>query len=292
MAGSTGGEEMRGMRRTRKMGLCLVAVLAISATATASASAAEYELAGLPEIGRCVKVAPKTGTYVGGQCLRVAPPGKGNYEWMPGPGANAKFTFSTEQVVLQGTGAPKLNISCEFAEGEGEYVNSKTLTVSKLVISDCKTPKKSESEPLVKTWCQNVGNLRGEVTGQELTGEVGYIVKKGQVGLDLKAKTGKTIALFECGGSSEIGVERGTGTGTFEELEGSVIGRVKKLSRMVEENVLTFKTSAGKQVPEMFEGGVKDTLIDNVGLTKTAEPMTLTAVATVVNGEKLEIKAR
>jgi hypothetical protein len=61
---------------------------------------------------------------------------------------------------------------------------------------------------------------------------------------------------------------------------------------MVEENILTYKTSAGKQLPEMFEGGAKDTLIDNVGLTKTAEPMTLTAIATVVNGEKIEIKAR
>lgn len=280
---------MRGMGR---LGLCLVVVVAIGATATASASAAEYELAGLPEIGRCVKVPTGTGTYLGGKCLTVATPGRGKYEWMPGPGEKAKFTFSTEQLVLQGAGAPKLTITCEFAEGEGSYVDSKTVTVSKLVLTDCKTPKKSESEPLVKTWCQNIGNMRGEVTAQELTGEVGYIVKNTQVGLDLKAKTGKAIAVFECGGASEVGVERGTGTGTLEELEGSVIGRVKKINRMVEENILTYKTSGGKQLPEMFEGGAKDTLIDNVGLTKTAEPMTLTAIATVINQERMEIKAR
>jgi hypothetical protein len=280
------------MRRMGRMGLCLVAVCAISATAAATASAAEYELAGLPELGRCVKVASGTGTYLGGKCLTVATPGKGKFEWMPGPGANAKFTFITEQIVLQGTGAPKLTINCEFAEGEGQYVDSKTLTVSKLVLSDCKTPKKSESEPLVKTWCQNIGNLRGEVTAQELTGEIGYIVKPTQVGVDLKAKTGKAIAVFECGGASEVGVERGTGTGTLMEIEGSVIGRIKKINRMVEENLVTFKASGGKQVPEMFEGGVKDTLITNVGIAKTPEPTTLTAIPIVTNKERLEIKAR
>jgi hypothetical protein len=279
------------MRLTGKMGLCLAAVFAIGATATASASAAEYELAGLPEVGRCLKVPAKTGAYLGGKCL--TPVAEGKYEWTPGPGPNGKFTLSTEErITLQGTGAAKLTIGCEFAEGEGQYVDSKTLTVSKLVLFDCRTPKTTESEPLLKTWCQNVGNNRGEITAQELTGEVGYIVANTAVGLDLKAKNGKTIALFECGGASETPVERGTGLGTPAEVEGSVIGRVKKINRMVEENIVTFKTSGGKQVPEKFEGGVKDTLITNVGLTKTPEPTTLSAVVNVLNAEKIEIKAR
>ncbi len=63
----------------------------------------------------------------------------------------------------------------------------------------------------------------------ELTGELGYIehVGKTKVGLDIKAKTGKALVLFECGGADGIDSERGMGTGKLLEVEGSVIGRVK-----------------------------------------------------------------
>jgi hypothetical protein len=274
------------MKRILIVAGCLAACCATFGVVAGSAAAE------LPELGRCVEATGKTGQYIGPKCIGKSATHKGRYEFVPGPGEKKKFTFSTEQIVLQGTGAPKLNIMCEFAEGEGEYTGAKTLTVSKLVVSDCKTPKKTESEPALKTWCQNVSNFRGEVTAQELTGEIGYIVATKSVGLDLKAKTGSTIALFECGGASESPVERGTGTGTLMEIEGSVIGAIKKINVMTEENILTFKVSSGKQVPEMFEGGAKDTLITNVGIAKTAEPTTLKTVSEVTNEEALEIKAK
>jgi hypothetical protein len=264
---------------------CLVASCATFGLAAGTAAAAP------PEFGRCVEVPAKTGKYRGSHCLGISASNKGRYEWMPGPGAKKKFSFITEEVVLHGTGAPKLTIECEFAEGEGEYTSEKAVTVNKLVVNVCKTPKKTEAEAEIKTFCQNVTNFRGEVTGQELTGELGYIVAPKQVGLDLKAKTAKTIALFECGGASEVG-ERGTGTGTLMEIEGSLIGRIKRVNTMLEENVLTFKVKKGVQVPEMFEGGEKDTLITNVGVTKTAEPTTLGTVVETTNEEPLEVKAR
>lgn len=275
-----------------KMKRIVIVAGCLAACCTTFGVVAGSAAAELPELGRCVEAVGKTGKYTGAKCVGTSPSNKGRYEFVPGPGGKKKFTFTTGQIVLQGTGAPKLNISCEFAEGEGEYTGAKTLTVGKLVISDCKTPKKTESEPVLKTWCQNVSNFRGEVTAQELAGEIGYILAKKTVGLDLKAKTGNTIALFECGGASESPVERGTGTGTLMEFEGSVIGAIKKVSVMTEENVITYKVSGGKQVPEMFEGGVKDTLITNVGIAKTAEPTTLKTITELTNEEPLEIKAK
>jgi hypothetical protein len=273
------------MKRIVTVAICLTACCATSGLAVGTAAAEP------PEFGRCVEVPAKTGKYVGSKCLSMSPTNKGRFEWMSGPGAKKKFSFITEPIVLRGTGAAKLSIDCEFAEGEGEYTSATALAVTKLVLIDCKTPKKTESEPALKTWCQSIGNFRGEVTGQELTGELGYIVAQKQVGLNLKAKTGKTIALFECGGASEVG-ERGTGLGTLTEIEGSVIGRIKKVNTMVEENLLTFKVKKGVQVPEMFEGGEKDALITNVGVTKTPEPTTLSTIVEVTNEEALEVKAK
>jgi hypothetical protein len=275
------------MKKIVMVAVCLTACCATSGLAVGTAAAEP------PEFGRCVEAPGKTGKYIGAHCIGMSATGKGRYEWMPGAGEKKKFSVSTGAILLHGTGASKLTITCEFAEGEGEYASAKAVAVNKLVLSDCKTPKKTESEPLLKTWCQGVGNFRGEITAQELTGELGYIVAKTQVGLDIKAKTGKTIALFECGGASEIGVERGTGTGTLMEFEGSVIGRIKKLNSMVEENVLTFKVNKeGVQVPEMFEGGEKDTLITNIGVSKTPEPTTLGTIAEVTNEEAIEVKAK
>jgi hypothetical protein len=264
---------------------CFAAFCATFGLAAGTAAAA------LPEFGRCVAAPGKTGKYRGSHCLGLSASNKGGYEWMPGPGAKKKFSFITEQILLHGTGAPKLTIHCEFAEGEGEYTSEKAVTVTKLVFNACQTPKKTEAEAEIKTFCQSVTNFRGEVTGQELTGELGYIAAPKQVGLDLKAKTAKTIALFECGGASEVG-ERGTGTGTLMEIEGSVIGRIKTINAMREENILTFKVKKGVQVPEMFEGGEKDTLVTNVGVTKTAEPTTLGTLVEVTNEEELEVKAK
>jgi hypothetical protein len=264
---------------------CFAALCATFGLAVGTAAAAP------PEFGRCVEAPGKTGKYAGSHCLNASASNKGRYEWMPGPGGKKKFSFLSEQIVLHGTGAPKLTIDCEFAEGEGEYTSEKAVVVNKLVINDCRTPKKTESEAEIKTFCQSITNFRGEVTGQELTGELGYIAAPKQVGLDLKAKTGKTIALFECGGASEVG-ERGTGTGTLTEIEGSVIGRIKKVNAMLEEDILNFQVKKGVQTPEMFEGGEKDTLVTNVGVTKTPEPTTLSTLVEVTNEEELEVKAR
>jgi hypothetical protein len=272
------------MRRIGKAGTHLAVALALSAAGAGAASAA------LPELGRCEKSPTKTGEYAGNRCLGLSKTGKGAYAWAPGPGVNKKFTAAVEGVVLQTTGPSKISIACQFGEAEGEYTGPRTLTVSKLLFQSC---QQAGAKTVLSSWCQNIGSFRGEVSTNELAGELGYIehTTKTKVGLDLKAKTGTALALFECGGAAEVG-EHGLGTGTLLEVEGSVIGRVKKINVMTEENLLTTTVKAGAQVPEAFEGGVKDTLTTLVGLTKTPAPSTFASVSEVANLEPLEIKAK
>lgn len=274
------------MKRIVMLAGCIVASCVLSGLATAAASAAP------PEFGHCVQVAPKTGEYNGPHCLNPAP-GKGRWDWVAGGGEKKKLTLELSEPVIKSAAR---TITCPFAEGEGEYASAKTVTVSKLVFMDC---QQSGAKTTLESWCQNIGSTKGEIPAKELTGELGYIEHAGnktKVGLDLKATTATALALFECGGAEETipMLEIGTGTGTILELEGSVIGRVKKQNAPVEENLVTFAVNkrTGAQVPEAFEGGEKDTLIENVGLAKTAESATLATMAEIENEEPIEIKAR
>jgi hypothetical protein len=269
------------MKRIVMMAGCIVASCALGGVAAATAAAAP------PEFGSCVEVAPKTGEYAGRNCLAPAP-GKGRFNWVPGGAGNKKFTTEVGSLVFKTAGGGE--VSCVFGEGEGEYTGGKTLSVTKLILSDCKT---AGAKTVFESWCQNIGAFRGEVTANELAGELGYFEKNGKkkVGIDLKAKSGTALATFECGGASEI-TEHGMGTGTLLELEGSVIGEVKKLNKPFEENLVVFAVKAGAQLPEQFEGGVKDTLITNIVVAKTTEATTLATLAEVVNGEPIEVKAK
>ncbi len=75
------------MGRLRMVGLCLLAVLAVAAVAAASASAAA------PEYGRCIKKAGKpSGEGFKDSACTKAMTSKAHYEWVPGPGANPKFS--------------------------------------------------------------------------------------------------------------------------------------------------------------------------------------------------------
>jgi hypothetical protein len=268
------------MKRIVMMAGCIVASCALGGAAAATASAEP------PEFGKCEQVPAKTGGYSGKNCIKPAP-GKGRYNFVPGGGASKKFSVIVEEPVLK-TAAHE--VTCAFGEGEGEYTGGKTLTVGKVIFQNC---QQAGAKTVNESWCQNIGAFRGEITANELAGELGYFDKKGKkkVGLDLKAKTGKAIALFECGGANEL-TEHGLGTGTLIELEGSAIGEVKKLNKPTEENSVVFAVKSGAQLPEEFEGGVKDTPIENIGVAKTAEPATLATVVEIENAEEIEVKGK
>jgi hypothetical protein len=274
--------EMSAIRRTGKMGLCLVAVFAIAAMAASSASAAEYEVAGLPEFGRCVKSEPaKTGEYVGSSCVAVAAGHKGGYNWLPGPGEKSKFTSFAGLVKLETVGG--VVIACSNGTLSGTYKDPKTLTAT-LAVLGC-------VEEATGKLCQTNPAKNGEIEATGLEGELGYIVggSKPKVGLQLKLTT---PVAFECHTGMELPSPK--------VLEGSFIGKIGPIDKMHETFKATYTAVHGKQVPEKFEEGVPSTLILKDVLSGKSEQAGITIIGIeekpkaliIENEERLEIKAK
>jgi len=256
------------MRAIRTTGACLVAGLALSAGFAVTAQAA------LPEFGRCVQVAPKTGEYSGKNCLSPAP-GKGKFNFVPGPGAKPKFTGSGSGVVFETVGGK--TIACGGSEENGEYTGPKTLKESINYVG-CETG--------AEVTCQSNPLKAGEIENPSLEGEIGFIrgPEKPIVGLDLKGTS--NYLTFSCGTPPEAV--------TAVTIEGSVIAPIKPIDRMVEEFTRKYKQVHGKQVPEMFAAGPKDTLTTNFisGPEKTTEQTGLASFVEMTNEEPIEIKAK
>jgi len=260
-----------------KMGGALVVALVVSIAAATSASAT------LPELGRCVAVEKGTGEYFGAACVKPAS-GKGNHNWLPGPGPNKKFVGSAGPVTLETVGG--YGIVCSSGELTGEYTGPKTESVT-LALVGC-------LEKVTERKCETLPIKEGEIETVGVEGEVGFI-KGGatpRVGLDLKPAAPIT---FECGTGPEVH--------TFLSLEGSVIGLIKPATSMRSFFRAFFTASHGIQNPEQFEGGVKDTLTLQ-RTTAPAGPITEQAGLTIIgieevpkaliieNEEPIEIKAK
>jgi hypothetical protein len=145
----------------------------------------------------------------------------------------------------------------------------------------------------VKSDCQTTGMANGEIVGNELTGALGVIShtkRVPSVGLRLRAVSGQVLASFECGGASAAtGI--GSGEGTPREVTGSVIGTVGAVERMSTGNTITYRTRAGRQEPERFEGGATAGLTSLVGLAESPEATTFSAVQELSGEEALEVNA-
>jgi hypothetical protein len=251
------------------------------------ASAEVNSAPALPTLGRCVKVG-SGGAFTRANCIVESPGSQGAFEWVPGPGAKPKFSAPIKQVILETTGGSA--VSCGASALAGEWSGPKAASVS-LTFKGCE--KVSTKKP-----CQSSPTTAGEVsTSQPLEGELGFIKggAKPKVGLDLKAKSpSPTVIAFTCGGPpGELGA------GELWTVEGSAIGEVKPLNGMRVIEQLLFKAKGGKQVPERFEAGLKDTLIatrtegtnqkvEQAGLTLAGESTTIPSKGE----EKLEIKAK
>jgi hypothetical protein len=263
--------------------LLLVAAIAVGAIGVAGASAAEYEVRGLPEFGRCVKVSPGAGVYPTAGCITAGAPGTGNYNWIQLT-SGEKRTFSGTALESTLTTVGRVTITCLKASISGEYTGPKTATVH-IEFHGCTNSVASQ--------CQSEPTAKGEIKTLALEAELGFIknqVKEGkpiiQVGLDLKPKSPlPDLMIFECGGITES-----------VRVEGSVIGRIKPLEKMsAATNLIYAATRSGKQVPEKFEGGVKDTLTTTFmsGIESTTAASALTIKGeTGQNSVPLEIKAK
>ncbi|MCW3027758.1 MAG: hypothetical protein JWN81_969 [Solirubrobacterales bacterium] len=270
------------MRSKIKMvGLGVAVAVAASAFAVSSASAS------LPELGRCEKGATPTGAYKYKSCVIPAPGHTGAFEWQPGPGPKPTFSALIGLVTLETVG--KVKLKCGSGQFSGEWTGPKTASVNLLFGGCLSAAGKS---------CQTSPTAQADIkTEQALEGELGFIQggEKPVVGLDVKPKSPSTTLLsFTCGGPPE------TGVGEPWSVEGSVIGQIKPTNLMTPAFKLIYKATAGKQVPEQFESGVKDTLITNrivgaeppkteqAGLTLRSE----TQIILAEGEEPLEIKAK
>ena len=260
-------------------------VLVIGAVFASTASGSEYNLKMLPEVGRCKFVGQPHGEFRGKKCT-VSEPGRGGWEWLSGPGAKPKFTSVVKPPIEFVTSSATTTIKCTSGTAEGEYTSPKNLKLSKLVLEGCGG---GEGQ------CQNeVGSTLGEISFKELEGTLGFIShpRKLKIGWDLKPLSGENLATFECGATALMG--KSAGNGIPRELQGSVIGRTEPFDKMVTSDAIVFSLFKGKQQYEKFEGGVKDTLITQLGEKlpgkgKTPIATKLVARFAVANEEALAV---
>jgi len=262
-------------------GLCL----AIAASASGA----------LPELGRCAKVeATKEGhkklyhgKYTDKKCTKESSKSNGKYEWTPGPGAETGFESpgTLEPATLQTTGGRE--IACADSKQFGEFLGPRTAN-TEISLYECK--ETASGEP-----CQSLRPEENPPTPQEGTilsnaaeAELGLISggSKPKVGWAYKAKSGSALFQFECG--------KTTGLGTKVTIEGSFIGVVKKVNRMLEEDEMRYSALGGKQSPAQFEGGSPDVLTATFlspSLQSTTEQIGYSAEEEQSYSEPLEIKA-
>jgi alpha-tubulin suppressor-like RCC1 family protein len=208
----------------------------------------------LPELGRCVKVT-SGGAYGGTspRCTALSSTHTGHFEWLPGPGSEARFKDDLSEPRLETVAASKL--SCFVGFLEGEYTGAKTEMIHHVTLEGC-------LDVTTNTSCQTNPLHQGLIESSlPLEGELGFIAsEKPSVGWDLKPRPPATsLVSFECGS--------GLGTAAVS-LEGSVIGRATPIDQMVSAFELLYKQSAGRQIPEFFDGGEREVL------TLTTTPFT------------------
>ncbi len=246
------------MRLVRTSMLAAAAVCALAAIVASSASAA------LPEIGRCVRLegvreAHKRptfdGKYSNHKCTSMSASSKGKFEWEPGAGEDKTFESpgTLEPVTL--TTAAGTAVECKNSKQSGEYTGASTetdeISLYECTLSTthetCQSLRPEETPPTAEA---------GTILSQALEGTLGYIKAGGmrpQIGWSYKAKTGPFLFVFECGSTPLVT--------TDITIEGSFISPIiRPVDRMVEEYKLHSVVQNGKQIPEMFEGGAKDTL--------------------------------
>jgi hypothetical protein len=303
------------VRALTSTGRGVLAALALVASGAADAPLATAASAAAPEFGRCVKVTPGTGVFKSANCGARAAAGRGEYEWLPGPGphrglsANWGYNFVPEAILY----SSQVRVYCLYNLATGEFTGPKTLKMTMYLWQCRRVPNKLEA----KNWCQEVGagnrpeSEIGEIKA-ELTGKLGFIEGTKEVGIEYRPALGSRLTIFECGGANETtgagGV--GTGTGTLYGLEGGLVahipgtvrettrqaGTYNDLNAMVPEYRTQFRVRKGRQSPERLAGEPADTLTlvtPPVGLQATKEAALFTGEEEVDGlEEEIEINTR
>ena len=245
------------MKRIRIIGLCLAAIFASTAIVATGASAEEP-----PEVGRCLKLAG--GKFKDGGCKVNSVPGEEKFEWYPAyiggvlnetPSTpKLKYTFESKPetiIQLETTSGSVITAKTQSATGEwtGEKTNMSQNVVFKGV--EFKGFKCKSTNPPATS--------EGEVRVKDLDGNIG-IYKKGET----KAKDKVANRLVPKDGS-----------GIFTEFKCSIIPVVVRGAVLypITANAMKcaptpvtvkFTGSHGKQKPDRFVGGEKETLESSI----------------------------
>ena len=226
---------------------------------------------GLPALGRCVPAAQAAvGLYKNSDCTKSPATGKtGKYEWGRWPITKHGFAAAGDALTLETSAKTAVTCSASQASGEYDGPTSANLTIT---LTGC------EAKGAITGKCQSEGEAAGEIKTAALTGQLGTITagSKPTVGWDLTPATGANIATPTCG-SAAISIH------------GSAIAPVKSIDKMASTFTLELKGKKGKQTPESFEGGAKDTL--TLKTPASSEPIGLTGTLTITGEEAIEIKA-
>jgi len=177
------------MKRTRIMGLCLVAVCAMFAlTATSSLAS------GLPSYGKCT--AKSGGKYLSPTCTKAAKPGKELYEWEPLTVAVPFKSTSEKGSLIDLEGESGLVISCKTqVQKTGEYGPGNLVKNTVGQFNGCETSG---------IGCSSEKAIAGEINTKKLHGEPGVVKflvsneEKDTLGNDLRGEESEALAEFSC----------------------------------------------------------------------------------------------
>src|SRR5436190_18403361 len=246
------------LKRIRIVGVCLAAIFALVAVVVTGASAEEP-----PEVGRCLKLAG--GKFKDGGCKVNAVPGEEKFEWYPAyiggvlneapSKPKLKYTFESKPetiIQLETVGGSVIKATAASATGEwtGEKKNIAQNVAFKGV--EFKGFKCKSTNPAATN--------EGEVKVKDLDGNIG-IYKKGET----KAKDKVANRLVPKDGS-----------GIFTEFKCAVIPVVVRGAVLYpitanamkcapsSPQTVKFTGSKGKQKPDRFVGGEKETLESSI----------------------------
>jgi len=228
------------MKRTRIMGLCLVAVCAVFAFSATSAFATEN----LPHYGKCAK---KTGgKYKNGGCTKLATTVESEkFEWTTLGATTVKFTSKkkaeTGPAVLESVTGSEISCTEQVQAKNGEYGPGDQVKDVVGEFDNCETSGFK---------CKSTGKLEGEIDTFKLKGEPGIVTKAAKTeknvdGNDLVAETGTELAAFICG---PVSVKVTGGVVVKAASKGLI--KTNKMLNKVEVEFIAEKP--GKQVPEKW----------------------------------------
>jgi hypothetical protein len=270
------------MKRIRIAGLCLVAVFAFTAMATVASAETP------PEVGRCLKKAG--GPWKDGGCKTPSKPGEEKFEWYPAfvggvPNPEPKLPklkYTSEnkpETIIQLESVSGSVITAKTQKATGEVTGAKTNIAQNIDFGGVEFKGfkcKSTNPP---------GSGEGDVKVKDLNGNIG-IEKKGET--TAKDKAANRFVPKE-GGAGAIFVEFSCSVIPVK-VRGAVLNPLTSNAMKGFPTPVTVKFTGanGKQKPEKFVGGPKETLESSIeGGPYEQSDQVLTTLQK--NEEKLEV---